>query len=292
MLQAVGANPGDFTLGGTVNNTGLFVDNTQLLFNGVAVGGSGNTIESGIGSGITVSAIAGGYSLATNIVAGNGVVIENLAPDTTLNLSAPLSSATGSGLNVVQATGTGTSITLNLVAGSGIEFSASGVDTSISITSDPFVGQYWIFPSQAVATSASGIIDFNGSDASNDDTCITYSGATKFFTVLKNGVYQLSLSCSINIGTAVFTQPSMYVNPTIAVAVAGSQLNQSGSFYWAGLGAFVCNTFMCATLTAGDTIQCGFQWGNAPTSGSWEFNQRQGGFGYGTSFVWQFIKPV
>jgi hypothetical protein len=119
LVSTDATNPATVSIGGAVNNTGLYVSNTQLLFNGSAVGGGGGGTSITAG-GSTLGIDAGGtLSLTTTDVASNTnkVEITTIIPTTTPGTNAGRISITaGEALQLGCAVG---DMTLTNTAGAG-----------------------------------------------------------------------------------------------------------------------------------------------------------------------------
>lgn len=236
-------------VGGATTDSGLYVGTTQLLYNGVAVGGGGGGVN-------TIKA------------------------DSEPALS-----------NAVQ-----------LISGAGIEMVTNTTTNSITLTSNPFVGEYWLTAPQTVSTTSitatiNTVVNMFG-DPANDNTCISYSPDTGVWTVLKAGVYFLNFSAGINAETTVWNLGAFQQAFIVALVDGSTRYNICNSLALsppATSGNSLSNGQVSGylTLKVGSTLTCGLQWtvtdfGATPAT----LQARVVNVSYGTSFAWQFVKAT
>ena len=185
---------------------------------------------------------------------------------------------------------------VSLLAGEGIEITTNAETNTMTLASDPFVGDYW-FGTQSTFTNINiGTAIFDAQDPNNDNTVVSYDTTSGIFTVLKAGVYQLNWTCSVSANSAVWetlTSAEAFISVLLDTS---TRRNTSTTLYvpypnGASSAGFRIQANCVISLNVGSTFNFGLQWGTAPT-GSWGFYIRNNTNGLGAFASWSFIKPL
>ena len=371
-LNAEGTtNVAHVKVGGTSTNDGLYVGATQLLYNGVAVGGippvlAGVESLQGLvgaltfsssddsininpsGTVIDLTSNGGGGGGVSTLSDGNTVISGNITflgqgldikatndPSPAMTFSVPVQEAVttlnGTSGTVLLTSADGTiALTPDVNAGT-IDLSVVGVVSSISdgttgakgavvisggegieivfdaptntftLTSDPFVGIYYLTTPQditivppAQVQKAVGLT----ADPNTDTSVVSYDGTTGTWTVLKSGVYFLNFSAGVIHNDAIWTFGS-FCQCYIVCILGGSSpqleiCNNTTPNQASGVGSWNAQVFGYLPLTIGTTITAGIQWiiTSAGTPTPAQFQPRVNNINNGTGFNWAYVKPL
>jgi len=331
-LNAQGtSNVGHVKVGGLVSNTGLYVSDTQLLYNGSAIGSGSGDVASvqGLQGAITftssndtinfnnttttniditanitpnVSSLSDGTTALTGAITliGEGCSItatQDPSPAITISIPAPPESGVVSisdGTNV--ATGA-----VVLEAGEGIEITYDTDQNTFTLTSDPFVGIYYLTTPQDITlvppTQVQKVVGLTA-DPNTDSAIVSYDAGLGTWIVQKSGVYFLNFSAGIIQNNATWTFGS-FCQCYIVCILGGSSpqleiCNNATPSPTSGVNSFNAQVFGYLPLTVGTTITAGIQWiiTSAGTPTPAQFQPRVNNVNNGTGFNWAYVKPL
>jgi hypothetical protein len=304
--QEVGGTVIDLTSNGVppVGGVSSLSDGTTALTGAITLIGEGCSITAStdpspaitisvvpVETGVSAITINGGSASLTGVVdfaQGTGIAITagagayGIANDGVLSVSDGANALTGA---------------VSLIAGEGIEFITNTEAKSITISSDPFVGIYYLTTAQnltAVGTPWINNVVNLTPDPQSDVAVISYDAPTGTWTVIKEGVYFLNFSAGIIQNDATWTLGS-FCQCFIVITSGATQLNFCNSLtpsQTSGVSTFNGQVFGYIPLSVGTTITCGFQWyltavGATPA----QFQPRTNGVNNGTNFNWVYVRP-
>jgi len=265
---------------------------------------SGTTIDltSNGGGGAGVASLSDGTTALTGAITliGEGCSItatQDPSPAITISIPAPPESGVSSvsdGTNV--ATGA-----VVISGGEGIEIGYDPDQNTFTLTSDPFVGIYYLTTPQDITlvppTQVQKVVGLTA-DPNTDSVIVSYDAGLGTWVVQKSGVYFLNFSAGIIQNNATWTFGS-FCQCYIVCILGGSSpqleiCNSTTPSPTSGVNSFNAQVFGYLPLTVGTTITAGIQWiiTSAGTPTPAQFQPRVNNINNGTGFNWAYVKPL